>query len=346
MLHEENWSNQKFSTEVVDALAGCAKWALDLLAYLTDCLFNLLDDPDFLKFLSEGHFSEMVGYLQARDEVALHLLLCSSTRGFLSAACRRLIHLDSLSNRAIQYYENKAASDPAGTSRTQPALSTAYQKMQYYTSSSLIKVQEFDKLLSTLGADIRASYQSSLARLGQSAAQASAAHGQQQQGQAAASEGAIKRAQAHCELTILLANTPPQSFFSVINKFFQRDLKEFRSKADPAKLFFADYSMLEVDDDEKILADRRARGIYVDVFKRTELNAEKRSSDASNLNQGALPGSGSSGPSGLWRRCVRCASIMEDVYGQRPGYTFVLAQQRKCSCGGAWGLLPPGSLVS
>jgi mediator of RNA polymerase II transcription subunit 16 len=37
---------------------------------------------------------------------------------------------------------------------------------------------------------------------------------------------------------------------------------------------------------------------------------------------------------------------MENVYGHRPGFTFVLAQQRKCACGGSWGLLHKGAMVS
>ncbi len=315
----------RVTAEAVDAIAGCGKWALDLLAYLTDCLFNLRDDLKFMSLLNAANYSEIVPYLQSQNEVALHLILCSSTRGLLSAACRRLTHLDSLSNRAIQYYESKATSEQAA--RLPSALSLAYQKMQHYTSSSLIKVQEFDKLLSSLGADIRTAYQSALPRL---AAQASAAANKGAGQQATQiSDMTIKKAQTQCELSMLLASSPPSCFLPVIAKFFAHDLRAFRALTDPAQLFFANYTILEVQDDQRSLAAKRAQGCYVDVFRRVELTVDRRA--ASGV---------------LWRRCARCAAVMEDVAGQRPGYSFVLTHQRKCSCGGSWGLLPAGNLVS
>ena len=315
----------------MDALAGCAKWTLDLLAYLADCLFNLMDDPEFLKLLNPAGFGELVRFLQSRQEVALHLMLCSSTRGFLSAACRRLLHLDSLSKRAIHYYEN----------RTQSALSVAYQKMQHYTSSSMIKVQEFDRLLSALGAEVRGMYQASFQRLPQ--VQAAKAPGAGPTAQQAA-ENAVKRSQMQAELMILLASQPPNSFLPVLAKFFHQELRQFRAQTDPARLFFADYAVLEVDDDEHTLAANRARRVYVDVFKRVELvAAPPQPPPPAGPEGGAQAGGGTPTP---WRRCVRCAAVMEDVYGHRPGHMFVLAQQRKCSCGGNWEVLAKGTLAS
>ncbi len=285
-----------------------------------------------MALLTPARFSEIVPYLQSQNEAALHLVLCSSTRGFLSAACRRLTHLDALSNRAIQYYEVKASSDHNGAHRSPSALSRAYQKMQHYTSSSLIKVPEFDKLLATLGSDIRTAYQSSLPRVAASASSKAAAAAAAAGGQpppAQPTDNAIKRTQAQYELVMLLAGNPPPAFLPVIAKFFRQDLRAFRAQADPAKLYFSPFAILEVEDDSHSLAARRSRGSYVDVFKRVELTAAKRAAAG-----------------GQWRRCVRCASVMEDVFGHRPGYSFVLTQQRKCSCGGNWGLLQPGSLVS
>lgn len=40
------------SAEVVDALAGCAKWSVGLLCWLVDCLFALLNDDNFQKRLN------------------------------------------------------------------------------------------------------------------------------------------------------------------------------------------------------------------------------------------------------------------------------------------------------
>lgn len=335
--------------EVVDALAGCAKWALDLLAWLADCLFNLLGDERFMAILrNQKRFFEMTAYLQSQNDVSLHLLLCSSTRGFLSAACRRLIHLDSLSQRAITYYENKAAAqsvtDPDGTPpRTPWPLYHAYQKVQRFTSGSLVKVAEFDKLLSTLSQEIRSAYQNSLPGLSTQGRPQNPPQGPQTGG---TNDPAVKRAQVHCELGMLLAASPPPSFQGVLVNFFDNSLKTFRAKTDPAELFFANYDLLEVDDNRKMLAAKKASGRYVDVFKRFELVADARIGRGAGGSLTAGEGTAAEDVDLQWRRCVRCASVMENVYGQRPGFTFVLAQQRKCSCGGSWGILPRGSLVN
>jgi mediator of RNA polymerase II transcription subunit 16, fungi type len=94
-----------------------------------------------------------------------------------------------------------------------------------------------------------------------------------------------------------------------------------------------------VDDDPRSLARKKAKGVYIDVFKRVALeNGHKEGQKGGDgVGEGAGP---------QWRRCARCASVMEDVLGNRPGFTYVLAQQRKCSCGGNWGLLPKGALVN
>lgn len=314
--------------EVVEALAGCAKWAVDLLSWISDCIFNLVNDATFRAILEDPkRFPELSTYMQSRGDISLHLLLCSSTRGFLSAACRRLIHLEALSNRAIQYYEQKnlaqALQGNDSTSRPAPALYVAYMKMQRATSSSLIKVAEFEKLVAALSTEIRTSYQKSLAGL--------AARSQQdpKSGQQQGQDQVVKRAQAHAELDMLLAGNPPASFREMLLRFFKGNVTAFKSQTDPAKLYFSNFELLEVEDDARSLAMKKAKGGYIDVFKRVA------------LVKGA---EGGEGPQ--WRRCARCASVMEDVLGNRPGFTFVLAQQRKCSCGGNWGLLPKGSLVN
>lgn len=293
----------------------------------------------------QKRFFELTAYLQSQNDVSLHLLLCSSTRGFLSAACRRLIHLDSLSRRAVAHYEDKAAkqnaTDPAA--RIPWPLYHAYQKVQRFTSHSLIKVVEFDKLLSTLSQEIRSAYQTSLPGVSTQTRPQNPQQGSQQGG---ANDPAVKRAQIHCELSMLLAGSPPPSFQEVLINFFDNSLQDFKAQTDQAKLFFANYDLLEVDDNKRSLAAKKASGRYVDVFKRFELVADGRLDKPSGRSSPPRGDAAAEGVDPQWRRCVRCTSVMENVYGQRTGFTFVLAQQRKCSCGGNWGILPRGSLVS
>lgn len=304
--------------EVVETLAGCARWSLDLLAWLIDCLFELMNDDKFMELLVPQRFTEIAPYLHEQNNIALHFLLSSSTRGFLSAVCRRLGHLEALSTRAIEFYRRQsAAADQSTSGKAAPQLQQAYQKMQHVTSSGLVKVTEFEKLLTVLGGDIRQTYQTVLPSLVKS--QQAALQGKQ-------IDMAVKSTRVQFELALLLSASPSPPFLQIMNKFFNKDLRAFRTLTDPAKLFFANYDLLEAQDDKRSLAAKKARGMmYVDVFKRLEIKP---------------------GPNQQWRRCARCAGVMEDVFVSRPGFSFVLAQQRKCACSGLWTLLPRGKLLS
>ncbi|KND89513.1 Mediator of RNA polymerase II transcription subunit 16 [Tolypocladium ophioglossoides CBS 100239] len=304
--------------EVVDALTGCAKWSLELLSWLTDCLFELMNDDNFTQRLIQPRFVQVTAYLHERNDVALHLLLCSSSRSFLSALCRRIALMEALSNKAIEFYRRQSATaDQTGTGKLpNPQLQQAYQKMQQVTTSSLVNVTELEKLLNVLGSDVRLAYQNFLPAVIKKGP--NAPQGKQV-------DVAIKTTQIQFEVGMLLAAPPPPAFLPVIKKLFSKDLPAFRAQTDPAKLFFANFDLLGVQDDDASLAARKAKGSYVDLFKKVELRPS------------------TTGPQ--WKRCTRCASVMEDVFGSRPGFTFLLGQQRKCSCGGHWALLPKGKLV-
>ncbi|KAH8676246.1 RNA polymerase II mediator complex subunit Sin4 [Xylariales sp. PMI_506] len=310
--------------EVVDALAGCCKWSIDLLCWLTDSLFCLLDDQTFgQKLASPQTFAEMTPYLISKNEVALHMILSSPIRGLLSAVCRRMDHLHNISKRAVNYWKARPADDPNLKSNGSTlALNVAYQRMMHYTSTSLIDVKQFDNLLTTLGQDIRQQYAESFAEIGKRAAEAARRQQHPNAQKTNFAEEAIRRAQTHCELTLLLAGSPPQPFFKVVEKFFKTDLVAFRNQCDPAKVFFQNYDILEADDEPKALAARKQRGVRVDLFKRVEITRGKPGPDGHNLPP--------------WRRCVRCASVMEDAtnVAAKPGIMFVLSQQRNCCCGG------------
>ncbi|KAI1141912.1 RNA polymerase II mediator complex subunit Sin4 [Hypoxylon sp. FL0543] len=327
--------------EAVSALAGCVKWSTDLLCWLCDSLFCLFDDAKFMSLLKHNQSAPMMAYLNSQNEIALHLVLCSATRGLLSAVCRRITLLDSFSTRAISWYETREKSNPNSNpsdprAAAHAALYAAYQRIRGHTSSALIKADEFDKLLTGLGADIRTAYNTALAVLGEQPARA--ASNQQPQGQNAprpdASQEAIARGRQHCELSMLLLQAPPPFFVSVVDKFFNKELKEFRAHSEVAKLYFADYSILEINDGPRTLAKRRASGVRVDIFKRIEISRR--------------PSSGLSAPGGNsrtqipWRECVRCASVMEDLamVNHKPGLSFLLRQQNNCSCGGRMAILP------
>ncbi|KAK4173010.1 putative mediator of RNA polymerase II transcription subunit 16 [Triangularia setosa] len=399
-------------SDVVDALVGCAEWAVGLFSWLMDSLFNLLDDPEFMVLLSDQRrFQELASYLHARNDVSVYLLLCSSTRSLLQVACRRLSGLEEISSRALLFYKTRTI--------PKDQLHYAYQRMYRTISTCLVKPQDFERLLSTLSRDISTAYQRTLTAMAKSKdPQPPGATEQQQQQSQQRIENFVKTAQSRFELEMLSGASPPNIFREVLARLFTNTLPTFKTVTDPAKLYFANYDLLEVNDDAKTLRMRKEAGQYVDVFKRVELVAGQHHhqqqaqsfppTTVSNGSQGKSGGdniktepgvsgagikmggtpslslglaggfSGNAGNAGnagntgngapavamtqvhspredggggagnshaiRWRRCVRCASVMEDIMNQRPGFTYVLAQQRKCCCGGAWALVAKGAL--
>lgn len=328
------------SLDVVDALAGCCRWTVDLLSWLCDSLFILLNDTKFKAILTnQAQFSQLTSYLHEKNEIALHMVLCSSIRSLLGGVCRRIMVLHQLSHRAISHYENSSNGPSGGKSSGYGSpLHIAYQKVYKHTSAALINPEAFQTLLASLNREVREVYNKSFAKMAEQASKGpgGANQQQQQQQQKNAADDPVARARQHCELQMLLGQAPPSTFQPLIAKFLYQDLTAFRDgphnggggqPIDPAKLYFADYDILEVDDAPPALAHRRSRGLRVDLFKRVEI---------SRLRQ--VP----------WRRCVRCASVMEDATAastaaagsgnNRPHLNFVLSQQRNCSCGGrlAW----------
>lgn len=360
------------TVEVVTMLSGCAQWSVDLLSWLTDGLFSLRDDPKFKEIIqSPGSFSDMTNYLRQNNVVFLHLILASSTRCFLATMCKRLTHLHAVCHKAQEHWLN--ASDRTQTPDTR-ALESAYMKLLRAITTNLVKIADFELLLSTLSEGVRHTYRKSFATLQRNVQQQ---HEQQQQqnqnqnqptkpGQPTPGEQAFKKATAQCEQLIFFGEQPPPSFQMLIKQLFETDLEKIMGGSTKRfELFFTDFPLLEVEDDKKRLAARRADGKFVDVFKRVEILAPKLliggggGSSSLNGNGGGLeqqpPGenglgiqhqqqqNGGQGVGPTYRTCVRCCSVMEEVLSVnvKPGYGFLMQQQqRKCSCGGSWAFLP------
>ncbi|KAK7753742.1 Mediator of RNA polymerase II transcription subunit 16 [Diatrype stigma] len=382
-------ANPMDDPDVVNALAGCCRWTVDLLSWLCDSLFCLLNDNKFKGILTnQAQFSQLTSYLHEKNEIALHMVLCSSIRSLLGGVCRRITVLHNLSHRAISHYElNNPNTAPgaggkgSGNSNNNgygSPLHIAYQKVYRHTSAALINPEAFQTLLASLNREVREVYSKSFAKMAEQASKAQNQNQpqpqsqQQQQHQKNLADDAIARARQHCELQMLLGQAPPSTFQPLIAKFLYQDLAAFRDGPgngnssgsgaagagagviDPALLYFADYDILEVDDTPGALERRRARGARVDLFKRVEIT---RPHSRSRSSGGAAENGSNNIP---WRRCVRCASVMEDVASaaaaaaaangggsgnnsnnnHKPQINFVLSQQRNCCCGGRLAWLP------
>jgi mediator of RNA polymerase II transcription subunit 16, fungi type len=254
----------------------------------------------------------MTRYLHANNEIALHLILCSSTRNLISAVCRRVSLLDNYATRALAWYTGRP--EVTDVASRHVGLAAAYRKIHRYTSTALVKADEVDKLLATLAADIRSAYSKSLSPLEREKPAPNPNSN-------APKPDRVKEARQHCEVNLLLVNEPPPSFLAVIAKFFRQDLTSFQANIDTTKLYFSDYHILEINDTPEALENKQKRDVMVDMFRRVSISRQANT---------------------LRRQCARCGNVMEDLTSptHKPGMIFMLAQQRACCCGGRLAVLP------
>lgn len=292
-----------------------------------------LSDPD--KF----SLPDLFVHLQESNNISLHLLLSSPTRGFLTAICRRLAHIDYIARKAIVHthpgnIDNPAANPPNlnGQSNNQqqpptlsPALKAAYVRIATLTSSTILRIKTFETLLSTLSSQIKTAYSS---------------HSLSGNQQAERNRNAI-------EIKMMLGGSIPDAFKGVIAELFRPEglLDGVREEIDPSQLFFADFSLLEVDEDRASMAARKRAGMTMDCFRKSWLQNPKKSDALVSHDQNtAGPVGGRHGAK--WRRCARCAAAMEDALSSRPALQWLVMQQRRCFCSGYWDTLSPGEMMA
>ena len=151
---------------------------------------------------------------------------------------------------------------------------------------------------------------------------------------------------------MLFGGSLPDAFKPVIVELFRKEglLDSVREEIEPAKLFFADFSMLEVDEDAVSVAKRRRSHMSMDSFKKGWLANPKKKKEIENGVHEVGEGASGAAPGGRqsprWRRCARCAAVMEDVLNQRQALQWLIMQQRRCFCSGYWDTLEPGRMVA
>jgi len=235
-----------------------------------------------------------------------------------------------------------------------PTLRAAYMQIATLTSNTILRIKTMETLLGSLGSLIKNAYASNNPPL-------------------SGSQHAEKNRNA-LEIKMLFGGSFPDAFKSVIVELFKNEglLDAVKAEIEPALLFFADFTMLEVDEDPVSVAKRKALGKTMDCFqKRWLVNPEKKAvasaaaaagaegnpqtgnagsglgpaQDGSVVGSGGLMGAG--GRQGArWRRCARCAAVMEDVLTQRSALQWLVMQQRRCFCSGYWDTLAPGEALA
>jgi mediator of RNA polymerase II transcription subunit 16 len=319
------------------------------MAWLADTLLTLPSTlPPSIDLTNASTLSlpDLVAHLHSTNTVSLHLLLSSPTRGFLNAICRRLTHLDYIARKAIAHTipghpvnaaSNQANSQNGGSntngnqSKQTPALSpelrTAYMKIATLTSSATLRSQTFETLLSSLTSHIKTAYST---------------HSPPLSGSPAA-----EKARNVIEIKMLFGGALPDNFKTVIVELFRKEglLDAVRAEIEPARLFFANFAILQVDDDPLSIRDRKRSRLTMDCFRKAWLAPppKKLPGAAAEGTEAAAGGTpGAVAQPAKWRRCARCSAVMEDIVSQRQVLQWMVMQQRRCFCGGHWETLELG----
>lgn len=314
------------------------------MAWITDTLLtlpNTLPQPMDLKDSSTLSLADLLTHLRETNNISLHLLLSSATRGFLTAICRRLAHIDYIARKAIVHPFPSNPGHPATPQNGQPnnqspvqalspALKAAYLQIATLTQSTILRIKTFETLLSTLSSQIKAAYLAYSPPLSGSQS--------------------AEKARNILEIKMMLGGSIPDAFKGVISELFRPEglLDSVREDIDPSKLFFADFSMLEVDEDAVSVGKRKRSKMTMDSFRKNWLpNPKKSDKIAKGSQQEPLHVGVVGGRQGArWRRCARCTAVMEDILSPRPALQWLVMQQRRCFCSGYWDTLDPGEVIA
>jgi mediator of RNA polymerase II transcription subunit 16, fungi type len=220
-------------------------------------------------------------------------------------------------------------------------------KIATLTTTATLRIATFETLLSSLTSHIKNAY---------------SMHSPPLSGSPTA-----EKARNAMEIKMLFGGAIPDTFKGVIVELFRKEglLDAVRDEIEPARLFFANFAMLEVDDDPLSVRDRKRSRQTMDSFRKTWLaHPQKKQPAAAATTNGSVNGNGSAvaatnGTPGAapattavapaasptrWRRCARCAAVMEDVLSHRHVLQWMVMQQRRCFCAGYWETVDPADV--
>ena len=324
-------------TEVIRLLAGSVRWCLDLMSWLIDCLLHP-EDPEVFESVTKGEDGSiplLSAHLLATNNIALHVLLSSATRGFLTGICRRLAHLDYTARKAMSAAQSVSAPPGQSAPLISNSLRSSYTAIATLTSSSIVPISRFEAFVARIADVVKEAY-------------TTAKFPSQQQAQGA--PGDSKRNAV--EQGILFGGALPEVMAPAISRIFSEELPKLRAEIDPSRLFFHDFGILGLPEANAAGGKGVTEGtattssaLYrvnhtIDIFSRVPIQLGMEPEEAQGLDaRGSRPGR-------RWRRCVRCAAAMEDIHSLTPPVQFLIMQQRRCYCGGNWDILAGARVVA
>lgn len=312
------------------------------MAYIIDGLLNPQPHDLFEQITSSTPdstaLSSLSTQLQSSQNISLHLLLCSGTRGYLTAICRRLTHLDYTARKAMATAASQAASPQGqqqqGTEHISNSLRNAYTTIATLTNNAVIQIRFFEQFLTNITTSIKESYTnaglSSTPAPGQPPNMTNDGHEQRNK----------------IEQNLLFGGPLPTELAPTIHQIFSTHLPEIWNNIDPARLFFHDFSILNLKPPSSttppahIISTKPTPSTSLhDSFLRLPLGTYPHTIEDSTAGNIPSAAAASGSKEKRFRRCVRCAAVMEDLNSRRAAVSFMIMQQRRCFCGGFWVVL-------
>lgn len=312
------------------------------MAWLIDCLLHP-EDPEVFESVAKGEdgsIPRLSAHLLATNNIALHFLLASATRGFLTGICRRLAHLDYTARKAMSAAAQSVSAPPGQSAPLiSNSLRASYTAIATLTSSSIVPISHFESFVARIADVVKEAY--TTAKLPSQ---------QQAQGvQGAPGDSSRNR----IEQGILFGGPLPDVMAPAISRIFSEELPKLRAEIDPSRLFFHDFSILGLPDSSASAGKGDSVGQTtttsssqyrvnhtIDIFSRVPIQLGLEPEEGQGLDsRGSRPGR-------RWRRCVRCAAAMEDIHSLTPPVHFLIMQQRRCYCGGNWDILAGARVVA
>lgn len=329
-------------------LTGSIEWCLDLMSYIIDGLLNPTKADLFnpLKALDSNvsTLQDITTKLHADGNISLHLLLCSGTRGYLTAICRRLTHLDYTARKAMATAAAQNSATQAGQAQSEHisnSLRNSYTTVATLTSAAVVQIRVFEQFLTNIATAVKDSY--STAGLSSTPAP----------GQPPNMTNDSHERKNKIEQALLFGGPLPEELRGAMSQIFNTYLPEVRAGIDPARLFFHDFSILAISPETATAAHTNLStsstakkpkhalvSPHFDSFLRVPLGRYPHTPDDMQKGVVSVSGAAASGSKEKrFRRCVRCAAVMEDLNSRRAAVSFLIMQQRRCFCGGNWVIL-------
>ena len=313
------------------------------MAWIIDCLIHPNDPGEFDETFNRItkakplDLAVLNNYLHSTKNVALHILLSSVPRGLLLTMCNRLHHVDYTARLNLNHETTNLAALANGVvpaRHLSSSLRAAFTSIGHLTGHSVVPYSQFKEFLMKTAGHAKEIYiQAGLP----------------------ANNSTSAPARNLIEQQILFGGELPQQSAYAVGKIFHEDLPALKAAIDPAKLFFHDFSVLGLP-----LQDRGTNLPYVyleatDKAVKESLRqryANYRIKHTVDVYQRKLVVLGNEGEEQVdaqkrtrrWRRCVRCAAVMEDVLledltSRNPAVISMIKMQTRCHCLGLWSIM-------